>query len=146
MACRFTRLFGRSDLTPWRGIGGLEWSSYDRARGRRRQFSNRRKTNGRHGDRVRRKAYEAADRITSGCHPGLHRHRLMKSPCGGTVMCVRLFIAVHVVLDRRNSGMRKRHQWPMTKAHKTEHDRKDNAAQCGSGSVRAHESHVAMAR
>ena len=61
-------------------------------------------------------------------------------------MCVRLFIAGRVGLDRRSSGMRKRHQWSMTKAHETEHDRKNNAAQCGSGSVRVHESYVAMAR
>jgi len=50
-------------------------------------------------------------------------------------MCVRLFSAVHVLLDRRSSGMRKRHQRSMAKAHETEHGRKNDAAQCGSGSV-----------
>jgi hypothetical protein len=70
----------------------------------------------------------------------------MKGPCCVMVICVRLFIASHVVLGRRSSGMRECHQWSMTKAHEAEHDRKDNAAQCGSGSVRAHESYLAMAR
>ena len=53
---------------------------------------------------------------------------------------------ISVVLDRRSSGVRKRHQRSMAEAHETEHDRKDDAAQCGSGSIRAHGSYVATAR
>lgn len=131
------RLFGRSDLETWRRIGGLDRSGHDHARGRRRQLSDRCKTRSRYADRVRRETYEAADRIASGCHPERQRRRLMISPRGGLVMCVRLFIADYVVLDRRSSGVHERHQWSMTKAHETEHDRKNDAAQCGSGSVRA---------
>ena len=47
-------------------------------------------------------------------------------------------MADHVMLDRRSSGVRERHQRPVTKAHKTEDDREHDAAQCDSGSVRAH--------
>ena len=55
-------------------------------------------------------------------------------------MCVRLFIAVHVVLDRRNSGVREPHQWSMSKAHESERDRDNDAEQCGSALVQVHES------
>ena len=62
------------------------------------------------------------------------------------MMCVRMFIDDRVVLDRRSTGVRKRHQRSMAEAHETEHDRKDDTAQCGSGSIRAHGSYVATAR
>ena len=140
------RLFGRSDLETWRGINGLGRSNHDHASGRRRQLSNQCKTQSRCTGLGRRETYEAADRITSACHPGRRRRWLMMSPRGGLVMCVRIFIDDCVVLDRRSTGVRKRHQRSMPEAHESEHDRKDDTAQCGSGSIRAHGSHVATAR
>ena len=50
------------------------------------------------------------------------------------------------MLDRRSSGVRERHQRPVTKAHKTEDDRERDAAQCDSGAVRAHGSYVVTVR
>jgi hypothetical protein len=61
-------------------------------------------------------------------------------------MCVSLFMADHVMLDRRSSGVCERHQRPVTKAHKTEDDRERDAAQCDSGAVRAHKSYVVTVR
>ena len=140
------RLFGRSDLETWRGINGLGRSNHDHASGRRRQLSNQCKVQSRCIGLGRRETYEAADCITSACHPGRRRRWLMMSPRGGLVMCVRIFIDDSMVLDRRGSGVRKRHQRSMAEAHESEHDRKDDAAQGGSGSIQAHGSHVATAR
>ena len=53
---------------------------------------------------------------------------------------------MNVMLDRHSSGVRKRHQWPVTKAHKAENDRERDAAQCDSGSVRAHENYLVTVR
>ena len=140
------RLFGRSDLETWRGINGLDRSNHDHASGRRRQLSNQCKTQSRCTGLGRRETYEAADRITSACHPGRRRRWLMIRPPRRVGDVRALFIDDCVVLDRRSTGVRKRHQRSMTEAHESEHDRKDDAAQCGSGSIRAHGSHVATAR
>ena len=77
------RLFGRSDLETWRGINGLGRRGHDHASDRRRQLSDRCKTQSRCTDRGRRETYEAADRIADGRHPGRRQRRLMMSPAAG---------------------------------------------------------------